>query len=139
MIDSILNKKDSIERCILQIRKYYQHPSELKFSDDYLRQDAILLNLQRASQQFIDLANLTIRKKSLGLPKNSNDSFKLLFEASIIDQNTADNLQKMVGFRNVLVHQYQELDLGIVIDIVENHLDNLIDFAQIILLSFVDG
>ena len=57
MNDIILNKKESIERCIKQIRIYYGLPSEIPFEEDYLRQDAVALNLQRACEQCIDLAN----------------------------------------------------------------------------------
>jgi len=63
MPDAILNKKDSIERCVQQIRRYYALPSDKLFVDDSLRQDAIMANLQRICQLCIDLANLTIRKK----------------------------------------------------------------------------
>jgi hypothetical protein len=45
--ETILNKKISIERCIVQIEKYYATPSELPFVDNYLLQDAIAMNLQR--------------------------------------------------------------------------------------------
>jgi len=38
----------------------------------------------------------------------------------------------MAGFRNVVVHCYQEVDLGIVRDVVENHLGDLLEFAAAI-------
>lgn len=44
----------------------------------------------------------------------------------------------MVGFRNILVHEYTKLDLTIVIDVVEHRLDGLIDFAQCIVLQFAN-
>lgn len=49
MNDIVLNKKESIERCIRQIRRYYAAPSDLPFAADHLRQDAIAINLQRAA------------------------------------------------------------------------------------------
>lgn len=51
MIDDIvLGKKESIERCIRQIREYYARPSELPFEEDYFRRDAIAMNIQRAAE-----------------------------------------------------------------------------------------
>jgi len=138
MFDSVLNKKESIERCIQQIRHYYTLPSERIFAEDFLKQDAIALNLQRACQLCIDLANLTIRKKKLGLPKESAESFSLLAEAGIIDQLTAEKLKGMVGFRNILVHEYKKVDLSIMVDVIEHHLENLIVFAQKIVELFED-
>lgn len=134
-IDVVLNKKESIERCIKQIRLYYATPSDLSFEDDHLRQDAIAINLQRSAEQAIDLANHIIRKRKLGLPKESRESFKILAEAKIISDDLAGKLKKMIGFRNVIVHEYQELDINIMIDVVEHHLDDLIVYTNEILQS----
>jgi len=133
--DVILNKKESIERCIRQIRTYYAMDSDLDFEEDFLRQDAIFANLQRAAEQCIDLANYTIRKYKLGLPKNSADSFLLLGRAKIIPTELCTKLKKMVGFRNVMVHEYFSVDISILVDVVENHLDDLLDFVRIVAIN----
>ncbi len=129
MLDVILNKKESIERCVKQIRLYYATPSELPFEQDHLRQDAIAANLQRAAEQSIDLANHVIRKGKLGLPKESRESFEILAKAKIISPELADKLKGMVGFRNIMVHQYQEMDIKIMVEVIEHHLDDLIAFT----------
>lgn len=134
MLDAAMNKKDSIERCVGQIRAYFRRPSDIEFEEDYLRQDAIALNLQRVTQLCIDLANMTIRLDKLGLPKDSGDSFRLLAEAGLIDRTTERQLRGMVGFRNVLVHEYRKLDISLMVDVIENHLDDSIAFAQVILV-----
>lgn len=138
MLDIALNKKDSIERCIQQIRRYYTQPDAKPFAEDFLRQDAIAINLQRVCQLCIDLANLTIRKKKLGLPKGSADSFMLLVESGIIAEEMGNHLKGMVGFRNILVHQYTKLDLNLMVMVIEHQLDELIEFAQQIVLQFRD-
>lgn len=130
MNDVVLNKKESIERCIRQIRNYYQLPSEFDFVEDHLKQDAIAINMQRACEQAIDLANHLVRIRKLGIPKDSRDSFHLLIEHQIIPESLGDHLIKMIGFRNVLVHQYQQLDLGLMVDVIENHLDDLLLFTD---------
>ncbi len=132
-MDVILNKKESIERCIKQIRLYYATPSELSFEEDHLKQDAIAINLQRAAEQAIDLANHVIRKRKLGLPKESMESFDILAKAKIISDYLADRLQRMVGFRNIIVNEYQEIDIKIMRDVIENHLDDLIVYTNHIL------
>lgn len=130
MTDIILNKKESIERCIKQIRNYYNLPSDVPFAEDYLRQDAIALNLQRACEQCIDLANHVVRINKLGLPKESRDSFRLLAANKIITTELAASLEGMVGFRNVLVHEYQRLDISLMVDVVENKLDDLLVYVD---------
>jgi uncharacterized protein YutE (UPF0331/DUF86 family) len=64
-LDVALNKKESIERCIRQVREYYAISSDKPFETDSLKQDAIAINLQRAAEQAIDLANHSIRKGTL--------------------------------------------------------------------------
>jgi uncharacterized protein YutE (UPF0331/DUF86 family) len=137
MIDDIvLNKKESIERCVKQIRTYYNLSREIPYEEDYLVQDAIALNLQRACELSIDLANHTVRARKLGLPKESKESFRLLAENGIIPKSLALKMESMVGFRNVLVHQYEEVNHQIMIDIIENHLDDLIEYTNYILDLF---
>lgn len=135
-IDVIANKKLSLERCVNQINKYYALPSAIEFKQDYLKQDAININLQRICEICIDIANYTIRKKQLGLPKTSGESFELLYEAKIIQQQQLSLLKGMVAFRNILVHQYTDIDRDILVDIIENHLEESVEFAQVILTLF---
>jgi uncharacterized protein YutE (UPF0331/DUF86 family) len=130
MQDVILNKKESIERCIKQIRLYYTMPSTLKFENDYLRQDAIALNLQRIAELAIDMANYIIKQKKLGLPKESRESFEILAKNNIIPDDLAAKLKGMVGFRNVLVHDYRRLDISIMIDVIENRLEDSISYTN---------
>ncbi len=104
MNDVLINKKISIERCVGQIQKYYALESDLPFDKDHLRQDAIAMNLQRAVELCIDSANHLVRRKKLGLPQESRESFDLLNEAGLIEQERTNRLKAMVDFRNILVH-----------------------------------
>jgi uncharacterized protein YutE (UPF0331/DUF86 family) len=132
-LDVALNKKESIERCIRQVQYYYTISSDKPFETDHLKQDAIAINLQRAAEQAIDLANHAIRKGKLGLPKDSRDSFDILAASSVISVDLAGKLKGMVGFRNILVHDYKELDLNVMKDVIENRLNDLIRFTNDVL------
>jgi uncharacterized protein YutE (UPF0331/DUF86 family) len=132
-LDVAFNKKESIERCIRQVRRYYALPSDKPFELDIFKQDAIAINLQRAAEQTIDLANHAIRKGKLGLPKDSRDSFDILAVSGVITPELTGKLKGMVGFRNILVHDYKELDLNILRDVIERRLDDLILFTNNIL------
>lgn len=87
------------------------------------------MNLQRACEASIDLANYINKQKKLGIPQSSRDAFELLFKVALLPEKVAVNLQKMVGLRNIAVHDYQELNIDIVKFIVENH---LVDFKYFI-------
>lgn len=130
MNEIILNKKIGIERCVQQIDTYYALDTGIPFPIDYLKQDAIAMNLQRACEMTIDIANHLIKRKKLGLPQDSRDSFALLQRAGLITTSQMRSLQAMVGFRNTLVHQYQTLNLQIMVNVIEHHLRELLDFAN---------
>ena len=138
MNNVVLNKKVSIERCIVQIRHYYAQESLVEFKKDFMKQDAISINLQRACELAIDMANYTIKSKKLGLPQSSKDSFSILFKSNILEEEISIKMQKMVGFRNVLVHEYQELDLELMVIVIENHLDDILKFANSIIKVFIN-
>ena len=132
MNDVVLQKKARIERCIGQIRMYYADENRPPLKDDFMRQDAIAQNVQRACEQCIDLANHTVRQQKLGLPSESRESFRLLAEARVIPRDLAQTMERMVGLRNLMVHAYQQLDFDRLIDVVENRLDDLLRFVDCI-------
>ena len=130
MNDVVLNKKVSMERCIAQIERYYALPSEMPFEEDYLRQDAICMNLQRLCELAIDIANHAIKVKKLGLPQETRDAFVLLHKAGLIDDGLLRAMGAMVGFRNILVHRYTQLDHGVLVKVIECHMRDALVFAN---------
>ena len=133
MTDVVIAKQQSLERCLARVRHAWQRPSTLPFEQDYDRQDIIVLNLQRACEQAVDMANHTVATRKLGWPQTSAESFDLLQRTGIVTVDMADKMKAMVGLRNVVVHQYQDLDLDIIASVVRDHLGDLSDFARIIL------
>lgn len=77
-------------------------------SDDaaQLRQDAVSMNVQRACELAIDMAHHVIKVKKLGLPQDSRESFSLPHHGGLISEEQMRTLQSMVGFRNILLHEY---------------------------------
>lgn len=127
----ILNKFETIEKCINRINEEYQNnPENL---DDYRKMDMIVLNLQRACEAVLDLAVYIVSTRKLGLPQTKREAFILLEKNNIIDSKMSKNMQGMVGFRNIAVHDYKEIDEEILKDVIENHLNDLLDFARILL------
>lgn len=126
--DVVLNKAAVIERCLNRIAEEYKG-GDTDLASDYTRQDAIILNILRASEACIDLAMHATRVGKLGLPQGSREAFSLLEEAGWIEDHLSRRMQAMVGFRNVAVHDYQKLNLEIVKNILENHLDDFRAFS----------
>ena len=130
MTDVLIAKQQSLERCLARVRHAWERPSTLPFDRDYDRQDIIVLNLQRACEQALDMANHAVAGRKLGWPKTSGESFELLERAGLVTAAMADRMKAMVGMRNVIVHQYQDLDPDIVATVVREHLSDLSDFAR---------
>lgn len=131
MNDVVVNKTQSIQRCVRRAREEYQADPE-GFAANYTRQDAALLNVLRACKTAIDLANHVIRANKLGIPVSSADNFKLLQAEGIIGARLAERMEKMVGFPNTVVHQYTEVDIRIVEAVIVSELDELLAFADTI-------
>jgi uncharacterized protein YutE (UPF0331/DUF86 family) len=129
--DVILNKISSIRRCVERAKEEY-FPDLDGFKNNFSRQDAAMLNIQRACEQAIDLANHLIKLLKLTLPNDARESFSILSKAKIIDEKLSNQLAKMIGFRNVIVHQYQEVNFEIVVEVIEKHLTDLLSFADIV-------
>lgn len=124
--DVILNKIATIERCINRIKDVYDdNPENL---NDYTKQDSIILNIQRVCEASIDLAMHIISEKKLGIPQNSRDSFEVLNANNIIDDNLNNKMKAMVGFRNIAVHDYQNVNLKIIQIIIEKHLTDFMNY-----------
>lgn len=129
--DIVLNKCQIIERCINRINEEYQGKTENL--NNITKQDSIILNLQRACEACIALAMHIVAERGWGVPNYSREAFDFLLQHDIIDAKMAASLKAMVGFRNIAVHDYQKLDLKIMQDIVDKHLDDLKSFTSIIL------
>lgn len=128
--DVILNKIASIERFIKRINEVYaSNPSNL---DDYTKQDSIILNIQRACECSIDLAMHIVSEKKLGIPQNSRDAFEVLEANNIIDNTLSNKLKPMVGFRNIAVHDYQNVNMKVVQTIIEKHLNDFEEYTSAI-------
>ena len=65
--------------------------------------------------------------------QNSREVFVLLATAKIISEALSERLQKMVGFRNIAIHEYTALNLEVVNSIIENNFQDMLDFSQIML------
>jgi len=130
--DIVLNKSENIERCIKRVKQTY-HGNEKKLLTDYTVQDVIILNLQRACEATIDMAMHFIKIKKLGVPKDSRDAFTLLEAAHLIPKELSDQLANMVGFRNIIIHEYTKINYNIVNSVILKDMNGLLDFCKMAL------
>ncbi|MHB1688919.1 MAG: type VII toxin-antitoxin system HepT family RNase toxin [Ignavibacteriaceae bacterium] len=128
--DAVLSKISIIKNCLNTIKKATGlNPEKL---EDFIIQDVFVLNLQRAIQACIDIANIIISKKGLKLPAAYKDSFLILRQNNILDKDLSDKMANMVGVRNIAVHEYQEISVDILKSILNNNLKDFEDYYSLI-------
>ena len=115
----IINKYDSIQKCIKRVNEEYDNNIDNLY--DYKKLDPIVLNIQRACESAIDIAMYIVSSRKLGIPQTKKDAFIKLEEAKLISKEMSTNMQKMIGFRNIAVHDYKQIDEEILKDVIENH------------------
>ena len=130
--DVLINKTAIIERCVARAIEEYQKDPD-NFADNFTRQDAAILNIQRACEAALDMGHYLIRREKLGIPQSARDVFTLLEENGWIDKSLADSLKQMIGFHNIAVHECQNLQLTITIKIINEHLDEFLQYSCAIL------
>jgi uncharacterized protein YutE (UPF0331/DUF86 family) len=128
--DIVLSNKISIIRRAVK-RAREEFVASKHFDTDFTHQDAAVLNLERACQASISIANRVISELDLPLPNSIRESFAILTREQLIPIELGKSLEAMVGFRNIAVHAYQELDLEIVKFIILERSKDLLAFADL--------
>jgi uncharacterized protein YutE (UPF0331/DUF86 family) len=129
--DVIVAKAAIIERCRGRARQ--ELAASVDLANDHTRQDAAILNIERACDGAIDISDRVVRLRGLGAPASARDSSAKLVADGLIEQGIADRLMRMVGSRNLAVHQGQKLDLAIVRAVIEKNLDDVLEFSALAL------
>lgn len=124
----LINKYESIERCIRRINEEYDNNSENLA--DYRKMDAIVLNLQRACEMATDVAMYIVSTRKLGIPQTKKEAFEKLNENGLISDDMCAKMKGMIGFRNIAIHEYKEIDEEILKDVIENHLVDIKEFVR---------
>jgi uncharacterized protein YutE (UPF0331/DUF86 family) len=130
--DVVTAKISILERCLSRIETIKQQAGLTEVDRD----DILALNLERAIQAVIGLATHIVATESYGVPDSAGDAFRLLCERKLISGDLAKRLQKMVGFRNIAIHDYRKLDPAIVETILTRRLGDLREFAALVIEAF---
>ena len=126
--DIIINKIETIKKCIKRVNEEYDNNSLNLIN--LTKQDSIILNIQRLCEVGIELGVHVIRINKYGIPQSSKEIFQILEKNNVVSKELSKKLQEVVGFRNVAIHDYQTIDLGILQKIVENNLEDILELAR---------
>lgn len=132
--DVVFEKIKNIQSCLKRIQE--KTNGDPKTLDDMDVQDIFVLSLQRAVQSTIDLAAHIISDEGLGLPSELRENFSILEKAKIISSDLSARMQKMVGFRNVAVHDYTKINVDVLKSVLEKDLKDVEEFYSAVLKYF---
>jgi uncharacterized protein YutE (UPF0331/DUF86 family) len=127
--DLVAKKLAQIETCVEQLRTL-SHPERIP--TDIREQRFVEHTLQIAIQSVLDVASHIVSDERLGEPRTNRELADLLERGNWISPDLARRVRNMVGFRNILVHGYEVVDLIIVREIVESRLGDLLEFVAAI-------
>ncbi|RXE56341.1 hypothetical protein ABH15_09535 [Methanoculleus taiwanensis] len=104
--------------------------AELKADRD--RRNMVLHALLVSVQASIDIANHLVAARSTRRPETYRESFAILCEEGLIPEDLADQLSDLAGFRSVLVHVYWRLNLDEVYGVLQNDLQAVNRFRDLV-------
>lgn len=128
----ILEKLESLRRCVRRVEA--KCPDQVEaLLDDWDRQDILTLNLTRAVQLCVDIAAHLIASGETAPPDTMAGAFEAMHRAGLLSAALAGRMKGAVGFRNVAIHNYREIDWRIVHSICREHLGDFQAFARAVL------
>lgn len=125
-VDLVAKKLVRIDACVRELRSLARLDL---LRTDLKEQRFIEHTLQMAIEAAIDVASHIVSDESLGEPSSKHGLFDLLVRAGWLPGEMLPTLHAMVGFRNVVVHEYDEVDLAIVESVVRDRLEDLLTFV----------
>lgn len=81
-------------------------------------------------QIIIDVSHLIIIDLDLKRPEDNYEAIAILFEEGVVSEGLAQKLTKMIGLRNILVHEYGDIDREKVYQILKNQTKDLEQFKK---------
>ena len=124
--DLILKKLAFVETCVRELRSMARLD---KIDSDVREERFVVHTLQLAAQATLDVASHIVSDERLGEPETNRQLFDLLERAGWTSAENTQAMRDIAGFRNVVVHGYESLDLRIVKDVVAHRLGDLLAFA----------
>lgn len=121
-------KLERLNEYVARVEKKRPIPPELLLTDHDV-QDIVSHNLEKAVQVCIDIASHVCAVNGRA-PQSAGESFTTLSELGLIDNDWASKLVSVVGFRNISVHEYAQVDWKIVIEVATSGVGDLRAFGR---------
>jgi len=126
--EKILRKLNFMQKCVKYLKSVDAGSNEL--DTNYQLRSAVERNFQLAIECAIDIGEIIISKDGFERPEDYRSVFLILGRKGIIPEDFAEDLSLAAGFRNVLVHIYEDIDTGILYTFLTDRLEGFDEFAS---------
>lgn len=135
--DILAAKTAAVERHLARVAaRLPADASELKPSSD--ASDAVILHLWQAVQLVLNVAFAACLHRKLPTPGTYADAFRMLAREGVIEEALAERLARAAGFRNLVAHAYEALDMNAVHAAAQHGPADLRAFLAAIVRSTID-
>jgi uncharacterized protein YutE (UPF0331/DUF86 family) len=129
--DLVLRRLADLDMYLEQLGQYRGVELD-EYQQDWKTQRIVERTLHLAIETCMDIADHIVADRRLRIPETGAESFEILAEAQILPRQLGNALASMVGFRNILVHEYTRLDPAIVIRVLRSDLADLASFRVVV-------
>jgi len=130
-IERIRDKLSEIKVYLIELDEDIPEDKE-EYLEERVTRRACERTFQLACENVIDICNLIIAGKALGLPKDNRDVIRKLADNKIIPEKLSAKLEDMVSFRNLLVHRYGNVDDSRAFSYLKDEMNDLYQFTVMI-------
>ncbi|MCF7917018.1 MAG: DUF86 domain-containing protein [Candidatus Omnitrophica bacterium] len=125
----IAPKLENLKQYVTYLKDYKKHPLE-DLKKDHTLSGAVLRYLQLAIEASLDMGEMLISGLNLKKPEEARQIILILAEAEIIPKDFGQRFAPVAGLRNILVHEYAEIDLARIHNYLQNNLADFDLFAR---------
>ena len=129
--DLVLRRLTFLDTYLDQLQPYRGIEKDA-YEEDWKTQRIVERTLHLAIEVCMDVADHLVADRRLRVPETGAESFEILGEAQILPRDLAESLASMVGFRNILVHDYARLDLAVVVRVLREDLRDIERFRDLV-------
>ncbi len=131
MKNEVLNKLEKLQEYV-KILNSYKKSSIQDINEDFTLRGAVERYLEVSLECVLDIGEMVISKEGFRKPETYKEVIVILGEAGIFPIEFAERFAEAAKFRNILVHMYAEVDVGMVYDVLQNNLGDFDEFAKYI-------
>lgn len=127
----ILVKLDEMKQYVEELEMMLPNSVE-EYEEDLIVKRACERSIEAAIEALIKASAMIISAEKMGLPQNEETIFDILKQQHVINTSLSVKLKKMKGFRNLLIHRYENIKDNLVYEFISNQLTDFYEFEKTI-------